>query len=246
MKIWQLFTDLANLPAIVWNNVATTFTALKVNVIDTASAAGSLLADFQIGGVSQFTISKAGRARNTTTSTASSPAFGYSAANANGIFFTADGMMGFSATSNERGRVAAAGFITHQAYNFSATAGAAVDVALNRDAANQLGQRNGTNAQAFNLYNTFTSAALYERLGMRWVGNVCVIGAEAAGAGVVRPVQLKMTPQTVATLPVAATAGAGARMFVSDALGPAFGSAVVGGGAVNVPVYSDGANWMVG
>ena len=51
---------------------------------------------------------------------------------------------------------------------------------------------------------------------------------------------------TVATLPSAVTSGAGARAFVSNALAPAFGSTVVGGGAVAVPVYSDGTNWKVG
>lgn len=33
-----------------WNNGAVTFTARKVNVTDTASAAGSLLDDLQVGG----------------------------------------------------------------------------------------------------------------------------------------------------------------------------------------------------
>jgi hypothetical protein len=55
-----------------------------------------------------------------------------------------------------------------------------------------------------------------------------------------------MTNYTVATLPSAVTAGAGARSFVTDASGPTFGSTVAGGGAVKVPVYSDGTNWKVG
>jgi len=50
----------------------------------------------------------------------------------------------------------------------------------------------------------------------------------------------------VATLPSAVTSGAGTRAFVSDALLPVFGSIVVTGGAVKVPVYSDGTNWRVG
>lgn len=54
------------------------------------------------------------------------------------------------------------------------------------------------------------------------------------------------TNYTVATLPDAAASGSGARAFVSDALTPAFGATVVGGGAVKVPVYSDGTNWKVG
>lgn len=43
-----------------WNAGATTFTAIGMNVTDTASAAGSLLFDLQVGGVSQFRVSKAG------------------------------------------------------------------------------------------------------------------------------------------------------------------------------------------
>ena len=57
---------------------------------------------------------------------------------------------------------------------------------------------------------------------------------------------IRMAVVTVATLPAAATAGAGARMMVSDASVPVFGNAVAGGGAVTVPVYSDGAAWNVG
>lgn len=48
---------------------------------------------------------------------------------------------------------------------------------------------------------------------------------------------------TVATLP---TGIAGSRSFVTDALAPAFGAAVTGGGAVGVPVYHDGTSWKVG
>lgn len=54
------------------------------------------------------------------------------------------------------------------------------------------------------------------------------------------------TVLTVATLPSAATMGAGARAFVSDANATTFASTVVGGGANPVPVYSDGTNWKIG
>ena len=55
-----------------------------------------------------------------------------------------------------------------------------------------------------------------------------------------------ITNYTVATLPSAVTSGKGARSFVTDALLPTFGSTVAAGGAVAVPVYSDGTNWKVG
>ncbi len=54
------------------------------------------------------------------------------------------------------------------------------------------------------------------------------------------------TNYLVANLPSASVSGAGARAFVSNALAPTFGATVVGGGAVAVPVYSDGTNWKVG
>lgn len=61
-----------------------------------------------------------------------------------------------------------------------------------------------------------------------------------------RAQQFYSTPYTVATLPSAATAGAGARAFVSDANATTFASVVAGGGANNVPIYSDGAVWRIG
>jgi hypothetical protein len=47
---------------------------------------------------------------------------------------------------------------------------------------------------------------------------------------------------TVATLP-AASANAGQLYIVTDALLPAIGAIIVGGGAVKVLVFSDGTNW---
>lgn len=45
---------------VTWNAGGVTFTADKINVTDTASAAGSLLIDRQVGGTSKFKVSKAG------------------------------------------------------------------------------------------------------------------------------------------------------------------------------------------
>ena len=49
---------------------------------------------------------------------------------------------------------------------------------------------------------------------------------------------------TVATLPTAGTVGR--RAYVTNALAPAFGSTVVGGGAVVIPVFDNGVAWIVG
>lgn len=43
-----------------WNDAGVTFTAIKENITDTASAAASMLADLQVGGSSKFKVTKAG------------------------------------------------------------------------------------------------------------------------------------------------------------------------------------------
>lgn len=53
-------------------------------------------------------------------------------------------------------------------------------------------------------------------------------------------------PSLAADLPSAATAGAGARAFVTDATATTFHSVVAGTGANKVPVVSDGTNWLIG
>lgn len=65
-------------------------------------------------------------------------------------------------------------------------------------------------------------------------------------AGNAVAVTVTTTSTTVASLPSAATAGAGARGFVTDATATTFLSTVAGGGANKVPVVSDGTNWLIG
>jgi len=71
--------------------------------------------------------------------------------------------------------------------------GASSDMILTRDAANVLALRNGANAQALMVYNTYTDASNYERGVFDWrsSANVLTIGTEAAGTGTVRPVKIK-------------------------------------------------------
>ena len=75
-----------------------------------------------------------------------------------------------------------------------------------------------------------------------YFNRIDALTTQLMASGVMPP----LTNYTVATLPSAVTSGVGARSFVTDALGPTFGATVVTGGAVAVPVYSDGTNWKVG
>ena len=58
-----------------------------------------------------------------------------------------------------------------------------IDVSLRRDAAGVLAQYNGTNAQTFRLYNTFTSSTNFERLNLRWASNEFILDAEKGSVG---------------------------------------------------------------
>lgn len=63
-----LTTDAQGLSGTVtWNSSGVTFTTLKYNVTDTASASGSLLLDLQVGGSSKFKVGKSGASTITDT-----------------------------------------------------------------------------------------------------------------------------------------------------------------------------------
>jgi hypothetical protein len=144
--------------------------------------------------------------------------------------------------------------------NGTATGGTA-DLTITRDAANTLAQRNGTNAQTFRVYNTYTSSTNYELGKLEWSSNVFRIGTEkGSGGGTARTVEVHtdsvsrlaldttgsvrvVTGLTVATLPGTPTVGMIAR--VTDATAPAVGSTVTGGGAANALCWYNGTNWTV-
>jgi hypothetical protein len=178
-----------------WADGATTFTAIKMNVTDSASAAASNLMDLQVGGVSRFSVNKIGQITvpGGTGYTTFSLAMGSARFSAIGTNLYAHTGASFSlarfkldATDLSLGLHGASYF------GFAAAdpATSLPDVRLFRDAANTLGQRNGVNAQTFNLYNTYTDASNYERGFMKWNSNVLEIGAEAAGTGTARDIRL--------------------------------------------------------
>jgi hypothetical protein len=220
-------------------NTSGTVTGLKLNATDTASNAASLLMDLQVGATSKFSVSKFG-----------------------------------TVTASEN------------------------------TTANTLAQRNGTNAQTFRVYNTYTDASNYERLNVGWEASGSLISFTAAGTGnsaqtirissngailnigssggfvfgsaganwwsipssgnltastdntydigavsATRPRSVyagtSITPGrgvTVAGLPTPST---GMIARVTDALAPAIGTTVAGGGAAYALVNYNGANWTV-
>ena len=75
----------------------------------------------------------------------------------------------------------------------------------------------------------------------RVAAGILKVADASTGAGVV-----VTQATTVASLPAAATAGAGARAFVTDATATTYGSVVAGGGSNKVPVWADGISWYIG
>jgi len=68
----------------------------------------------------------------------------------------------------------------------SITFGVSADLALFRQAANRLALRNGTNAQSFEVYNTYTDASNYEGVKMYFSSNIARLDTIKAGTGTAR------------------------------------------------------------
>jgi hypothetical protein len=181
----QNIFDLAD----TWNDGATTFSAIKMNVTDTASASGSLLMDLQVGGVSRFSVKKNGDINIISGATVTS---------SNLIYFGGGGQTGINSAFSVNSQALTVNGAKYLGWGSNAAATA--DVQLFRDAADTLAQRRSTNPQAFRVYNTYTDASNYERGFMRWNSNVLRIGTEKAGTGSARALELQTDGTTRLTI----------------------------------------------
>ena len=140
-----------------------------------------------------------------------------------------------------------------------ASLGGGLDLALQRDAGGILAQQNGTNAQTFRCYGTFTNASNYVRAALSSTSTAVTLAAETAGTGAdniplnltaagtgtikVNSVAEVVVSSTVAGLPAAPVVGMLTR--VTDATAPVVGTTVAGGGAAAALCWYNGANWSV-
>ena len=162
------------------------FTAIKMNVTDGGSGPNSLLMDLQVGGVSQLKVSKTGNICGTASNN-------FGTVYINGTS-SGDAVLALGGPGAEGVTVRSSGFFAFSSATSPAHSNR--DLVLLRDAANTLAQRNGVNAQAFNLYNTYTDASNYERARTGWNANVFEIFSEAAGTGTRRNLSIYAT-QTI-------------------------------------------------
>jgi len=160
-----------------WNASGTTFTALKLNVTNTASATASALVDFQIGGTSYFKVTRGGGTGLDTEWVCG----------ATSIDFSVGGHRQFRAYSSttQSFYIEANGGL-----NFTPSNNGSASTNIQAEAAATLAQRQGTTAQTYRIYNTYTDASNYERGFLRWSSNVLQIGTEKLGTGTNRTLEL--------------------------------------------------------
>jgi hypothetical protein len=207
-------------------------TGLLINQTDTASPGTSSLLDLQVAGSTKFRF-------DGSDNTLYDGGNRYIKFGLNTLYFGKVGKAYFlsaalHSTTNNGARIH-----TSSSYGWSSSSDASPDLSVFRDAADTLAQRRSTNAQAFNVYNTYTDASNYERVAVNGDG---VIEHEAAGTGTVSAINIANNGFTVATLP-SGTVGMIAR--VTDASSPSVGSTVSGGGAAAALVWYNGSNWTV-
>jgi hypothetical protein len=221
---------------------STSGTGLGVNAA--SGFVGNLL-DLQVNGTSQVNVTSAG-------------ALSAATVTSRGSFAAANSLSVTNAFNTVLWNAALFGWSSSSSISVTTTN---LDVVITRDAAGILAQRNGTNAQTFRVYNTYTSGTNYELGKLEWASNVFRIGTEkGSGGGTARTVEVHtdsvarlaldttgsvrvVTGLTVATLPGTPAVGMVAR--VTDATAPAVGSTVTGGGAAAALVWYNGANWSV-
>jgi hypothetical protein len=147
-----------------WNNAAVTFTGLRFNATNTASATASPLIDLQVGGVSRMRMTRGGTLHLSEHSNS-------------GLYSPAPVWTGSTA-----GLLAATNLAI----------GSNLDTILERGGAGIIEQRNAANAQEYRLFNTFTSATNHERGFLKWSSNVFQIGTEkGSGGGTARALELR-------------------------------------------------------
>ena len=180
-------------------------------------------------------------ALDSNTTGSNNTAVGYNAltANTDGFQNTAVGFQSLTAAATANYNVA----VGYRALNSTTDSG---NTAIGADALLLVSTGTNNVAIGYQAGNSITTGS-----------NNIVIGydADASSATASNEITLGTSTHTVvripgvtvvASLPAAATAGAGARAMVTNANATTFHSIVAGGGSNTVPVFSDGTNWRIG
>jgi hypothetical protein len=192
-----------------WNNAAVTFTGARIDITNTASGTGSRFLDCMVGGASAIRLARIGSTPYALFGTADN---GIGAISTSQPALIANGGVAFVVNSGSGGAYIRSDSPYAWASGTNLT-GATTDLFLRRDAANTLAQYNGTAAQTFRIYNTFTSATNFERLNIiaQAAGSVIIGTEKGSGGGSARSLEFQTDGVTRLTLATngAATFSAG-------------------------------------
>ena len=164
---------------------------LKVDEIALYSAAGvtvssALTASSTLAVTGVSTFSAALRAAD---GSAATPAYSFTSGTTTGLYWNGTNVLLAVVGGTDSGAFHANGiWLPVDAHYYGW--GSALDLKLYRDAANTLAQRNGTTAQAFRLYNTYTDASNYERLAVKFSANQVQVLMEQGGTGTMRVIRI--------------------------------------------------------
>lgn len=198
-----------------WNTTGTP-TAILANITDTASNASSLLMDLQRGGTSRMSVDKNGIITVTANVGAGYPSMSFgavSASPANAAVYREGAVGSLVLRTHAQNLLWVYGDGSTRAVAWPDATGLwwtngspgsfAPTLALWRDADNIFAQRNTTNAQTFNIYNTYTSATNYERLSIAATsaGAVRIRTNKGSGGGTARALELGTDDTTRVTIP---------------------------------------------
>lgn len=211
-------TQTGNFPAIditqTWNNAGSAFTGFRATFTNTASAGtGSKLFDFVLGSTSYVNSTVGLPLRVAGVSEVSARfdgavAIGTTASNSGDYFFRVNhpGGSGFSCRSivGTTGGGTASVHISAGGNVFGFESSGTNMQVVSAD--HVVNVRNGTNAQTFRVYNTFTSTSNFEAATLNWATNVFHIGAITTG-GTARVMQLDYGGTTTAAISIPITSG---------------------------------------
>ncbi len=200
--------DIFNM-ADTWNNGATTFDAIKMDVTDTASDAASRLLWLGVGGSAKLTVGKGGKLSIPAASNENAVALTQSLSGA-----SAQSILDMAATWNTSGtptalkinvidtasnansllmdlqvggvsqvRASKSGQLGILSLGFAGSDANSPDAFLQRDAADTIAQRNGSTSQVYRNYYSYTDGSNYQRLVIKHSATIAIIAEERAGTG---------------------------------------------------------------
>jgi hypothetical protein len=206
-------TSTTTKPQVLIEPTGTTSTAWSTSGtgfgVNAASGFAGNLLDLQVNGTSRLAMSADGRF-------SALPTGGgfWTGASIGGVYYRTSAGLAVAGPNNANVFSIGSGFAI--AWSVTATADSnGHDLTLFRDAANTLAQRNGTNAQTFRVYGTYTDASNHVRAALSSTSTAVTLAAETAGTGA-DDIPLNLTAAGTGTVKVNSNLEISTKNIVTD------------------------------